>query len=688
MIEIHSSGIARIPLLAELLGAAITRYRPWRPAARRRLQAVAGWGAKPSAQGARRRAQRLGLPYLALEDGFLRSFGTGQGSPTLSLVVDRLGIYYDATRPSELEVMLQSDTDLLADLDDAVPDAMTRVRAHRLSKYNHTPFEQPLLAPAQGRKRVLVVDQTHGDMSVTLGLADADTFQRMLQAARAEHPGALIHVKTHPEVVAGTKAGYLGEAIADPDVVLLDTDMNAIGLLEQMDHVYVVTSQMGFEALLAGKPVTCFGMPWYAGWGLTDDRQRCSRRTRSRTLEELFAAAYFHYTRYIDPLSHGRGTIFDVIDWLVRQRAMARRMPVRTILVGTRRWKTAHLSPILSPFQGGVVSAENAAQAAALQPEPGEALAFWGAEPPGGLTELAERTGASLVAIEDGFMRSVGLGSDLIKPMSLALDGSGIYFDPRRESDLERELNHGQFSVGDRAAAQRIRAFIVAHGITKYNVAQPEPAGWDTQGREVVLVPGQVEDDASVRFGCERLRTNLALLAEARLAHPDAYIVYKPHPDVLSRNRRGRVAQAQALEYADHIERDLSVVSCIEACDVVHTMTSLSGFDALLRGKRVVVYGQPFYAGWGLTEDRGRIVRRHRRLTLDELVAGTLLRYPLYWDWELRGYTTCEAVLTRIMQTRERLQAQGRLASLRAGYARRQVRKLQAVWQARLAYRG
>ncbi|MDQ8033675.1 MAG: capsular polysaccharide biosynthesis protein [Bordetella sp.] len=688
MIEIHSSGIARIPLLAELLGAAVTRFRPWRPAARRRLQAIAGWGAKPTAQGARRRAARLNLPYLALEDGFLRSFGTGQGSPTLSLVVDRLGIYYDATRPSELEAMLASDTDLLADLDDAVPDAISRVRSHRLSKYNHTPFAPPELPPAQGRKRVLVVDQTQGDMSVTLGLADAETFACMLDAARAEHPGALIHVKTHPEVVAGAKAGYLSDVVPDADVVLLDTDMNALGLIEQMDHVYVVSSQMGFEALLAGKPVTCFGMPWYAGWGLTDDRQQCERRTRIRTLEELFAAAYFHYTRYIDPLSHGRGTIFDVIDWLVRQRAMAARMPSRTILVGTRRWKSAHLSPMLSPYPGRVLSAEDATQAAAFAPKAGEALAFWGAEPPAGLAELAEQSGAALVAIEDGFMRSVGLGSDLIKPLSLALDGSGIYFDPRRESDLERELNYGTFTQGDCAAAQRIRAFIVAHGITKYNVAQPEPAGWDAQGREVVLVPGQVEDDASVRFGCDSVRTNLALLAEARLAHPDAYLVYKPHPDVLSRNRRGKVAQAEALEYADHIELELSVVSCIEACDVVHTMTSLSGFDALLRGKRVVVYGQPFYAGWGLTEDRGRIVRRARRLSLDQLVAGTLLRYPLYWDWELRGYTTCEAVLTRIMQTREALQAQGRLASLRAGYARRQVRKLQALWQARLSYRG
>jgi len=81
-----------------------------------------------------------------------------------------------------------------------------------------------------------------------------------------------------------------------------------------------VTSTMGFEALLAGKPVSVFGLPWYAGWGATDDRQVCARRTRKRTVDELFAAAYFHYTRYLDPVTHQRGTIFDVIEWLVRQR--------------------------------------------------------------------------------------------------------------------------------------------------------------------------------------------------------------------------------------------------------------------------------------------------------------------------------------------------------------------------------
>jgi len=291
--------------------------------------------------------------------------------------------------------------------------------------------------------------------------------------------------------------------------------------------------------------------------------------------------------------------------------------------------------------------------------------------------------------MEDGFVRSVGLGSDFIRPLSLVLDECGVYFDPTQPSDLERILAAGGFSEDELQRARQVREFIVANGITKYNLEPRETADWANAGREVVLVPGQVEDDASIRLGCSGVKTNLCLLQAARRAHPDAFVVYKPHPDVITGNRAGKVALAEARSCADHIETHLSVVSCIEACDVVHTMTSLSGFDALLRGKRVVVYGQPFYAGWGLTEDvgaeDGAFLRRKSRLTLDELVTGVLLRYPLYWDWDLNGYTTCEAVLEEIVKTRDALEKRGGLQRLRDGNVRRQLRKLVALSRGWLA---
>lgn len=623
---------------------------------------------------------RKGIDFIALEDGYLRSSGTGDRFPLLSMVVDQEGIYYDSTRSSSLESLLNSLSDVLAGVADEVAQAKSVVLKYRLSKYNHAPPLDPAVLQSGDRTRVLVIDQTAGDMSVCLGGASADTFAAMLNAARAENPNATIYVKTHPEVTSGRKSGYLTAVQEDERTVVLRQAINPLSLIEEMDRVYVVTSTMGFEALLAGKPVSVFGMPWYAGWGVTDDRQSCPRRTRKRTVDELFAAAYFHYTRYLDPVTHQRGTIFDVINWLVRQREMSARYPGRMICVGFKRWKAVNVKPLLSLDGSRVVFVAGAQAAEELALQPADCLVFWGRDAPAGLLELAARSGARALRMEDGFVRSVGLGSDLIRPLSLVLDQSGIYFDPTQPSDLEQLLGSAAFSEDELMQARQVRQFIVEHGITKYNLEPRARAAWPSAGREIVLVPGQVEDDASIVYGCSEVNTNLGLLQAARRAHPDAFIVYKPHPDVMSGNRAGKMAVAQAREFADHVESRLSVVSCLEACDLVHTMTSLTGFDALLRGKRVVVYGQPFYAGWGLTDDRvqggAAFARRRRRLTLDELVAGTLLRYPIYWDWDLQGYTTCQAVLRRLVERRSALEATGGLEKLRVGLVRRQWRKL------------
>src|SRR5690606_32842629 len=143
----------------------------------------------------------------------------------------------------------------------------------RLSKYNHAPELRLPCLRAGDRQRVLVIDQTAGDMSVALGAADAHTFEAMLAAARTENPQATVYVKTHPEVSSGRKGGYLTDVQGAARTVLLREAINALSLLAHMDRVYVVSSTMGFEAFLASKPVVCFGVPWYAGWAVTDDRQ-------------------------------------------------------------------------------------------------------------------------------------------------------------------------------------------------------------------------------------------------------------------------------------------------------------------------------------------------------------------------------------------------------------------------------
>lgn len=255
----------------------------------------------------------------------------------------------------------------------------------------------------------------------------------------------------------------------------------------------------------------------------------------------------------------------------------------------------------------------------------GASVLLWGrSDRPEGLAD-----GVQCIRVEDGFLRSVGLGSDLIHPVSWVFDRQGIYFDATGPSDLETLLAHGGFDEATLARAGRFRARIVQAGLTKYNVGAREwtrPRGVS----HVLLVPGQVETDASLRFGAPGIRTNMALLQAVRRAHPDAYVVYKPHPDVLAGLRAEGVGESGALRWCDEVVADVSMATMIDAVDELHVMTSLAGFEALLRDKPVTCHGQPFYAGWGLTNDLMPIARRARKLGIDELIAGALMQYPVY----------------------------------------------------------
>lgn len=352
---IFSRGIARIPFLSALAGADIQFLR----FGHKGVDAIAGWGLRPSTRKARAYAQKNSLPYVALEDGFLRSFGTGAHCPPLSMVVDKQGIYYDSTRPSELESLLNSAKDLETQYTEAAQLAHEQLLMWSLSKYNHAPALAQDVLRSDDKGRVLVVDQTVGDMSVSLGGATALSFQQMLAAALNENPEATIYVKTHPEVSSGHKGGYYSMVASDARVVLLREPANPLSLIARMDRVYVVTSTMGFEALLAGKPVTCFGTPWYAGWGATDDRNIAAevrtRRARSRSVRELFIAAYLSYSRYLNPETRQTGGISHVMSWLELQRKISTRYGGRMICVGFRRWKAANLRPMLSLHPGKVI---------------------------------------------------------------------------------------------------------------------------------------------------------------------------------------------------------------------------------------------------------------------------------------------------------------------------------------------
>lgn len=616
---------------------------------------ILGWGHKPTADKARRYATEHGLPYIALEDGFLRSLDLGcRGAQPLSLVVDHTGIYYDASGPSDLENLLNGSGWETPELLASARQAMTDIVRHGLSKYNQAPDAPSDLLGDAARPRVLVIDQTVGDASVALGGADASTFAAMLEEARTRFPDGRIFVKTHPDVLAGKKQGYLaGKALPD-GVTPLGGNYAPLSLLNQADVVFTVTSQMGFEALLLGKPVHCFGLPFYAGWGLTRDRQICPRRTRHRALAEVFAAAYLLYARYVNPVRGERCDIHEVIGILAEQRRRNEANRGLRACVGFSCWKRPHARAFLQATEGEIHFFRRADKAARYVRKRGGAVVAWASKASTETERVCEELSVPLIRMEDGFLRSVGLGSNFHWPYSLILDRKGMYYDPSSPSELEDILNGfssrpDSAELRERAAA--LRRFIVERGLTKYNVGF---AAFDRSrlpaGRPLALVPGQVEDDASVRLGGCGIASNLDLLKTVRAARPDAYILYKPHPDVESGNRTGFVSITEALRYADHVIRDARMDRLLEVVDEVHTLTSLTGFEALLRGVAVYTYGGPFYAGWGLTTDRLIFPRRTARLDRDALVAGTLLLYPAYYDWQTRQFCRAEDVCHRLTQ--------------------------------------
>ena len=589
--------------------------------------AVVGWGRKPSGHRAIKLAARKGLPFLLLEDGFLRS--VERSDPPLSLVVDDLGIYYDASAPSRLEKLVAEPL-AESELQRALRLIKTW-RDGRVSKYNHArEYEGPLPS-----RFVLVVDQTFADASISGGLADASSFQIMLKAALDENPGCNVLVKSHPDAVTGRKRGYFdpNELASHSRITLLPGDCRPARLLEKAETVYTVTSQLGFEALIWGKRVRCFGMPFYAGWGLTEDTLPAPARRRPVSLAQLVHASLIRYPRYRDPHGAARVEAEDVIEPVALQTRMRARFAREIHAVGFSWWKRPILRRFLAGSKLKFVSGTRALP-------PNATVALWGSRAAG---ELPPAT--KIIRIEDGFLRSVGLGADLTRPVSWICDPEGIYYDASRPSRLEQILSETDFDVDLLQRAGRLRQAILRARLTKYNLAAPR---WNRPAnvKRVILVPGQVESDASIRFGAPEIKTNAELLRAVRRANPDAYLVYKPHPDVLAGLRQQHGGGWNTL--CDELVTSADMAQLLEEVDEVHTLTSLTGFEALMRNVPVTCYGQPFYAGWGLSFDMIPLERRKRRLSLDELVAGSLILYPTYISQTSSDFVTPERAVDEL----------------------------------------
>lgn len=625
-----------------------------RPGWPRAGDAVGVWGAAGTAHRGRQAAASSGAALVTIEDAWLRSLFPGRagGGLPLGLLIDGKGAHFDPAQPSDLEVMLATHPLDSTDLLDRARHAARRMKTAHLTKYYATRTDPP--APEPGY--VLVIDQTLGDAAVTASGGDAALFREMLVFAQEEHPGARVLIKTHPETASGQRPGYYGPEDETARVALWTEPASPWTLFEGAVGVYTFSSQLGFEAIHAGHRPRVFGQPFYAGWGLTDDERPVPRRERRLSRAQLFAAAMILYPRWYDPYRDRLCALEEVMD-IAEAEARAWRADRQGWVAGNMRlWKRRHVQQFFGRHRRVVFEAD-AARARTRAAAEGRRLMVWGAGGDGW---------EDAVRVEDGFLRSRGLGAELVPPVSLVTDDLGIYYDPTRPSRLEALIGESVDLPPDALRrAEDLRARLIEGGVTKYNLGGDPPTL--PEGHRI-LVPGQVEDDASIRLGADAVATNGALLERVRAENPDAVVIYKPHPDVLAGLRPGAV---DASGLADLVVEEADMGALLGQVQEVWTITSGTGFEALMRGVPVVTLGAPFYAGWGLTRDLGRVpVRRQGAVSLDGLTHAVLIGYPRYLDPVSGAPCPVEVVVDRLEK--------GRVAH--PGWANRAVSKLQGLF--------
>ncbi len=282
------------------------------------------WGGRIVAKMTETIATARHLPHWRLEDGFLRSVRLGKsGVLPFSIVADDLALSMDASKASRLERLIAEASD---DGGQEARDVREAIVLHGLSKYNHLPHREPTFEKS-GRRRILLIDQVKGDVSVPLSLGSSASFSTMLDDALIT--GAHCIVRTHPDVIAGYREGYLTEMVSGRAGVTLSAEpVSAASILKVVDEVWTVASQFGFDALLRGVPVRCYAAPFYAGWGLTDDHMSeraqpivSKRRGVARSIDQLAAAAFIHYPIYRVPETRQASDVFRTIDAIVAGRA-------------------------------------------------------------------------------------------------------------------------------------------------------------------------------------------------------------------------------------------------------------------------------------------------------------------------------------------------------------------------------
>ncbi|WP_351118944.1 hypothetical protein [Psychrobacter sp. SMN/5/1215-MNA-CIBAN-0208] len=224
---------------------------------------------------------------------------------------------------------------------------------------------------------------------------------------------------------------------------------------------------------------------------------------------------------------------------------------------------------------------------------------IWGYKAPDYFIDYVREQGLDIFFLEDGFIRSGPDDDSSTPPLSIVMDSQAPYFDTTRPNDLTDLITNFDFDQDgyDETLAQEMLDYYVSHRVSKYN-HQPYvdvvPI-YGVKNKKRMLVLGQVPHDDSLKYGGGIGITLLDVVNKAVEENPNAQIIVKPHPMTLD-----DPSIVSALTKLDclMLTQSIHLVDALETIDYVYTITSLGGFEALLRGKKVTVLGKPFYVGW------------------------------------------------------------------------------------------
>ncbi len=603
------------------------------------------WGMKKSGEYVRNNMKQNKVVFL--EDGFVHSFGIKKNKIPLTICYDNNGIYYDCKSNNDLKEFFKEK--LSKENASRAKNIVNLWKEYSISKYNFPSFVEPPSGPY-----ILLIDQTSGDLSLDYGDVDANSFNRMFEFAANNWPDHKIVIKIHPDVKNHKKKGCIHSSYFLKKNVTVLGEIGQINyLIEKSSAVCVVTSQVGFEALIYGKEVHVFGRPFYSGLGLTIDH-KVNNENLEITLDQLVFSSLVKYQICVDPRTKKKCEIEEIMKYIFYLREASKFFPKNLEAINLTPWKARQINRFFYPITGERVKSFTRFKTQMKN------IIVWG-------KNIRMEKNISKVnhyiSVEDGFIRSVGLGAELYPPLSLLFDKRGIHYDASKSSDLEYLLQNCKVNHNEKVRARRIIDLIIKLKISKYNLRLKKEINLPNNfsKKQIIGVLGQVETDNSITYGVPNdtiLKTNFALVEQVRRDYPDAYIIYKPHPDNESGLRIRGSNDSSISKNADFIAHNISVENLFNKVDRVAVFTSLGGFEALLRGISVTTYGLPFYAGWGLTDDKLNnhkwAKRRTRKLTIEELTFISLIQYPFYSSLRFNCLTEVEFIIEEITNSNEK----------------------------------